>query len=54
MYTTLPPGPPDAIPAKTLLDDALMHVIRVNEGKIVSQKDFAFGSENHPARGKPS
>lgn len=50
MYMALPEGTLKAIPAKTILDGAAAGALQKSGGKEVSQKDFAFGKEKHPAR----
>ncbi len=50
MYMALPPGALQAVPAKTILDGAASGALQKSGGKEVSQKDFTFGKEKHPAR----
>jgi hypothetical protein len=50
MFMALPPGTLAAVPAETILDGAAKGALAKSGGKEVSQKDFAFGKEKHPAR----
>ncbi len=50
MYMSLPPGVLKAVPAKSILDGAANGAVAKSGGKEVSQKDFTFGAEKHPAR----
>ncbi len=50
MFMALPPGTLKAVPAKAILDGAANGALQKSGGKEVSQKDFTFGPEKHPAR----
>lgn len=50
MFMALPPGTLKAVPAKTILDGAVNGALSKSGGKEVSQKDFTYGKEKHPAR----
>lgn len=50
MYMPLPEGTLKAIPAKAILDGAAAGALQKSGGKEVSQKDFTFGKDKHPAR----
>lgn len=50
MFMALPPGTLQAVPPKTILDGAANGALQKSGGKEVSQKDFTFGKEKHPAR----
>ncbi|MFO0797154.1 MAG: hypothetical protein U0804_06720 [Gemmataceae bacterium] len=50
MFMELPAGTLKAIPAKSILDGASNGALQKSGGKEVSQKDFTFGKDKHPAR----
>lgn len=50
MYMALPPGAVKIVGANKILDGAVNGALDKSGGTEVSQKDFAFGKDKHPAR----